>query len=76
MDESSRDKFVRLAESRVNSLIKTIRLLGNLSNSSNYSYTDKDVDKIFRSIEKELKDAKIRFRKGGISDDSVFRLDQ
>ena len=74
MTESSRDKFVRLAETRVNNLIKTIRLLGNLSNKSNYSYTDKDVDKIFRSLEKELKDAKARFRTGGKSDDSIFRL--
>ncbi len=76
MIESSRDKFVRLAESRVNNLIKTIRLLGNLSNRSNYSYSDKDVDMIFRSIEKELKEAKARFRTGGKSDDSVFKLDQ
>lgn len=72
--ETSREKFVRLAEARVNSLIKTIRLVGNLSNRSNYSYSDKDVDKIFRSIEQELKDAKARFRSGGKSDDSVFKL--
>lgn len=75
MSETARDKFVRLAESRVNSLIKTIRLLGNLSNRSNYSYADKDVEKIFRSIEKELKDARSRFRTGGKSDDSIFKLD-
>lgn len=76
MRESPRDKFVRLAESRVNSLVKTIRLLGNLSNNSNYSYTEQDVNKIFRSIEKELTFAKARFRTGGKSDDSVFRLDR
>ncbi|MCG7984685.1 MAG: hypothetical protein JAY90_18285 [Candidatus Thiodiazotropha lotti] len=76
MSETSRDKFVRLAESRVNNLIKTIRLLGNLSNKSNYSYTDKDVDKIFRSVEKELKDARAQFRTGGTSDDSVFTLER
>lgn len=75
MNESSREKFVRLAEARVNSLIRTIRLVGNLSNRSNYSYTTKDVDKIFRSIEKELKEARARFRTGGKSDDSVFKLD-
>ncbi len=74
MGESSREKFIRLAEKRVNNLIKIIRLLGNLSNRSNYSYDDKDVDKIFRSIEQELKDTKARFRKGGNSDDSVFKL--
>lgn len=76
MAETSRQKFVRLAEARVNSLIKTVRLLGNLSNKSNYSYTQKDVDQMFRSIEKELKDAKARFRTGGRSDDSVFKLEK
>ena len=74
--ETSRDKFVRLAEARVNSLIRIVRLLGNLSNRSNYSYSASDVDKIFRSIEKELKDAKARFRTGGRSEDSVFKLQE
>lgn len=72
--ETSRDKFVRLAESRVNYLIKTIRLVGNLSNRSNYSYTEQDVDKMFRAIEKELKDARARFQSGRRPDDSVFKL--
>lgn len=75
MPESSREKFVRLTEARVNTLIKTIRLLGNLSNKSNYSYRKKDVDKIFHSIEKELKVSKGRFRSGGKTEDSVFKLD-
>jgi len=75
MTESSRDKFVRLAESRVNTLIKTMRLLGNLSNKSNYSYMEQDVAKIFRSLEKELADAKARFKVGGKSEDSTFKLD-
>ena len=74
MLETSREKFVRLTEARVNNLIKTIRLVGNLSNRSNYSYTNKDVDKIFRSIEKELREARARFRTGGRSGDSTFKL--
>lgn len=74
MAESARDKFVRIAESRVNSLIKTVRLLGNLSNKSNYSYTEQDVSKIFRSLEKELAEAKARFKMGGKPEDSTFKL--
>lgn len=75
MAESSREKFVRLAESRVNNLVKTMRLLGNLSNKSNYSYTDQDVDKIFKTLERELRNAKSRFNAGGRADDTTFRLD-
>lgn len=75
MSESSRDKFVRLAEARVNNLIRNIRLVGNLSNRSNYTYSQQDVDKIFRTIEKELKDARARFKSGGKPDESVFKLD-
>ena len=75
MGETSREKFVRLAESRVNNLVKTMRLLGNLSNKSNYSYTERDVEKMFRTLERELKDAKARFAAGGASKKSDFKLD-
>jgi len=75
MSESSRDNFVRLAEKRVNNTIKTLRLIGNLSNRSNYSYTDEDVSKIFRSLERELKNARVRFKNGKGSDTPPFTLD-
>ena len=71
----SRERFVHLAEKRVNNAIKVIRLIGNLSNKSNYSYTDKDVDKIFRALEKELKFSKSRFEAGTGSDEALFKLD-
>jgi len=75
MSESSRDNFVRLAEKRVNNAIKTLRLIGNLSNRSNYSYTEEDVNKIFRSLERELKNARARFESGKGSDVPTFTLD-
>jgi hypothetical protein len=74
MSDLKRENFVRLAESRVNSVIKTLRLIGNLSNRGNYAYTEKDVDKIFRTIEKELKAAKARFESGSGSSETRFRL--
>ncbi len=46
--ESKRDKFKRLAEKRVNNAIKSINLVGNLSNKNIYDYTDDDVSRIFR----------------------------
>jgi len=52
--EKDRAKFVELAEKRVTRAIKDIRLIGNLSNKSNYSYTDQDVRKIIRALEAEI----------------------
>lgn len=59
--ETKREKFVRLAEARTNKIIDMIRLLGNCSNKSNYDYTDADIQKIFSTIEKELKNTKTKF---------------
>lgn len=59
--ETKYDKFKRLAENRTNKIIDMIRLLGNLSSKSTYEYSEKDICKIFSSIEKELKIAKVKF---------------
>ena len=71
--ETKRDKFVRLAEARTNKIIDMIRLLGNCSNKSNYDYTDADVQKIFSTLEKELKNAKLKFSMSEVEEDK-FRL--
>jgi len=72
--EKDRDKFVELAEKRVSRAIKDIRLIGNLSNKSNYSYTDEDVRKIIRALEGEVKKLKQRFDSHGASEEIVFKL--
>ena len=56
-------RFKRLAELRGNRIINDLRLLRNLSNKSNYSYTDDDVKLIFDAIDDELRIAKQSFRK-------------
>ena len=61
MIQRSREKFVELAEKRVNRTIKDIRLIGNLSNRSNYKYEEVDVRLIFTALERELKQARERF---------------
>lgn len=76
MREKAREKFVRLAEKRVNSVIKSIRLIGNLSNRSNYSYSDKDVEKIFNAISNEVKDCKNRFANCSSGEKGEFKLDE
>lgn len=60
-DETNRERFVRIAESRTQKIINMIELLGNCSNPYNYEYTEKDVDKMFGAIEQALKTSKARF---------------
>ena len=72
----SRDKFISLAEARTTKAIRMIRLIGNLSNKSNYSYSGNDVAKIFSELDKELKLAKMRFNESQVSSKNVkFTLD-
>lgn len=60
-EETKRDKFIRLAESRVNSTLKEISLIGNLSNKSNYEYNKEDVEKIIRILKKSISDLESKF---------------
>ena len=69
-----RKKFIELAEKRVNRLLKELRLVGNLSNRSNYQFSDEDVRKIFLAIENELKVTRKRFETAGSSDEATFKL--
>ena len=71
---NDRAKFVELAEKRVSRAIKDIRLIGNLSNKSNYSYTEEDVKKIIGTLEKELKNLKQRFYSPVTPDEIKFKL--
>lgn len=59
--ESDRQKFVQLAQARVNRALKDIQLIGNLSNRSNYDFTDDDVDKIFKALSQEITACRKRF---------------
>ena len=54
--ETKRDKFVRLAEKRMENVLKGISLLGNLSNCSNYEYTEADVNKIIKTLKTAVSD--------------------
>ncbi|MCZ2103417.1 MAG: hypothetical protein LC137_03465 [Burkholderiales bacterium] len=69
-----RGKFVELATNRVSRTIKHIRLIGNLSNRSAYEYSDEDVKKIAKTLQRELDLMKLRFAGGNQSDDGEFIL--
>lgn len=69
-----REKFIGLAEARVNKALKDIQLLGNLSNRSAYEFSEADVRKIFNTLQKALDSAKGRFTKESESSGGGFRL--
>lgn len=56
-----RENFRRLAEKRTQNILDDLRILTNLTNTSNYDYDEEDVKKIFTAIEKAVKDAKKEF---------------
>lgn len=68
------NNFIRLAEARTNKIIDMIMLLGNLSNKTNYSYTDKQVDLIFDSIQQALDETKLKFLEEPTQKRKKFRL--
>ncbi|NVL91024.1 MAG: hypothetical protein HWN69_08575 [Desulfobacterales bacterium] len=75
IESKNREKFVTLAEKRVTKAIKDLRLIGNLSNKSNYSYTAQDVKKIVNALEAEIKFLRQRFDSDKASTVVVFKLD-
>ena len=60
-NESKAEKFVRLGEYRVNKAIEAIGRIENLSNRSNYEYTEEQVEAMFSMMEKRLAEVKSRF---------------
>ena len=57
-----REAFIRLAEARTTKILKSLDLLGNLSNRSNYSYTEDDIRKIFKAINERSSRIAARFQ--------------
>lgn len=63
MSNLKRERFIKIAEKRTNTIIDTLRLLGNCSNKNNYEYTEEQVKQIFNAIDSELKKTKMKFEK-------------
>ena len=59
---TKQENFVRLAEARVTRAIQAIRVIGNLSNRSNYEYEEEDVKKIITTLQGELTALRAQFK--------------
>jgi hypothetical protein len=74
-DRNRAEKFETIAERRVNEAIRRIRLIGNLSNKSNYSYTDEHARQIVKALEIEIRELRERFTGNGLKKSSFkFQL--
>ena len=69
--ETPEDRFRRLATARTNEVLRRLKILGNCANRQAYSYSEKEVDKIFSAIERRLKEVRAKFHPRG---DEKFRL--
>lgn len=62
MERNKRERFVELGEARVRKATQMLRLIGNLSNTSNYEYTQEDAQKILSVLDGELKLLRAKFQ--------------
>ena len=60
-NETSEQRFKRIAALRTNAVLDKLRILGNLSNRQMYSYSDEDINKIFLAINKQIKEVRSKF---------------
>ena len=74
MKEARSTRFKRLAEARVNKIIKMVRLLGNLSVTTIYAYEPDQIVQIFTAIQDELNKARSRFYEAGKQSRKRFTL--
>jgi hypothetical protein len=72
--KQKRERFVRIAEKRVNKILADLENLGKCSNRHNYAYTDTDVRKIFGEIDKKIKEIKSMFQ-GTSKEKGRFKLE-
>ena len=67
-------RFRRLAEKRITNLVQHLRLIGNLANKKNYSYSDDEVHQMFEAIEMELQQTKKKFEHYSSEDFGEFKF--
>lgn len=61
MNETRSDRFRRLAQKRVTAVMKKLEVLSNLSNKSQYEWTDDEIERAFEAIRDKMQKAKSTF---------------
>ena len=55
-------RFNNLATKRTNEIMNRLRILSNCSDRRTYTYTDEEVEKIFKAIDEQVKIVKAKFK--------------
>jgi hypothetical protein len=71
---SKREKFIKLAEGRVQAALNSIRKIGNLSNRRSYEYDEADVKKIMRALREAVGETERKFDPSSGPREKTFRL--
>ena len=58
---SKRERFEKVATTRVQKIINMLGLLQNCANTNNYEYDDEDVELMFHEINRALKGARLAY---------------
>jgi len=72
--DTKRSKFVQLAKRRTVNAIKAIRVIAKLGNRSAYEYSETDVNKIAKALQKEIDALRLRMTSKGTRDSVEFEL--
>lgn len=63
MTSVKRIRFEKVASNRVQKIIDFIELLGNCANKNNYEYNEKDVELMFKEINRAFKETRTLYDK-------------
>ena len=71
---SKHTAFVDLAESRTNAVIDKLRILGNISDTRRYEFTEAEVEEMFRAILNAVEKTRNLFRVTNPLSDTEFKF--
>lgn len=71
-----REKFVKLAESRTQAALESIRKISNLSNTRAYEFDDKDVKMIVRALRDATSELERKFSSAQSAESASFKLEK
>lgn len=69
-----RAKFVELAQNRTRNAIKSIRVIGKLGNKNAYEFSEADVNKIAKALNREVELMKARMSSSSSKESVDFAL--
>lgn len=75
--KSKRERFEEVAGSRVQMVLDKLESLSKCANKRNYEYTQKDVNKMFRAINEEVKKTRTLFETeldSGTKEKKIFKF--